>query len=141
MDAYLIHIVILASIFAITVMALDVVVGQTGLMNFGHVGLRGIGAYTSAVLSTLWGFPVWISIIIAVVLTTIISVILALPSKKIKRDYYALVTLGFFFVANAVFTNWESVTRGTLGIPGIPRPEGFATNNTFLWLVHTVLER
>jgi ABC-type branched-subunit amino acid transport system permease subunit len=67
-------------------------------------------------------------------LTAILAGLMALPAKKIKGDYFALVTLGFMFVTSAVFINWDSVTRGTLGIPGIPRPEWFMTNDRFLWL-------
>ncbi len=132
MSAYYIHLANLALIYVIMTLSFNVSLGYTGLMNLGHIGLMGIGAYTSAVLSHTFGWPVWLSIFVASILTMMVSILLAIPSKKIKGDYYALVTLGFMFVASAVFINWESVTRGTLGIPGITRPEGITGNAHFL---------
>jgi branched-chain amino acid transport system permease protein len=131
MSAYYIHLANLALIYVIMTLSFNVSLGYTGLMNLGHVGLMGIGAYTSAVLSRTYDWPVWLSILAASLLAMLISALLAIPSKKIKGDYYALVTLGFMFVSSAVFINWDSVTRGTLGIPGIERPEGIANNVHF----------
>jgi branched-chain amino acid transport system permease protein len=135
MEAYLIHLAILAAIYAIMTLAFNLSVGYAGLLNLGHVGLIGIGAYASAILSKTYGWPVWGSILAASVLATLFAGVLALPARKIRGDYYALVTLGFLFVTSAFFTNVESVTRGTLGIPGIVRPEWAATNPRFLFAV------
>ncbi len=132
MSAYFVHLANLALIYTLMTLSFNVALGYTGLMNLGHIGLMGIGAYASAVLSRTYGFPVWVSIASASTIAMLVSAALAIPSKKIKGDYYALVTLGFLFVASAVFINWEGVTRGTLGIPGIARPEGVHTNGEFL---------
>lgn len=132
MEAYFIHLACLALIYMLMTMSFNLVVGYTGLMNFGHVGLMGVGAYTSTVLMKTYEVSFWVALLSAAVLTTIVAVLLTLPAKKIKGDYYALVTLGFSFVALAIFINWKSVTNGTLGLAGIPRPEVMLTNGQFL---------
>lgn len=116
------------------VMAFNLVVGFTGLLNLGHIGLMAIGAYTTAILTKMHEWPFLLALFAAMFLTASIAGLLALPSKRIKGDYYALVTLGFLFVVQAVLINWTSVTRGTLGIPGIPRPDGFVEPNLFFLL-------
>ncbi|MDP2933449.1 MAG: branched-chain amino acid ABC transporter permease, partial [bacterium] len=89
----------------------------------------------SAILTTRFDWPFFLAFLAAGLLTAAIGVLLSLPSAKIKGDYFALLTLGFAFVAMAVFINWTNVTRGTLGIRGIERPEGFTEPLQFLVLV------
>ena len=135
MDAYLIHLGSLVGIYILMSMSFNLVVGYTGMLNLGHVGLMAIGAYTSAILVKNFDVPFAVGLLAAGILTALVAALLALPAKKIRGDYYALVTLGFLFVVSAILINWEAVTRGTLGIPGIPRPEEFESNTMFLLIV------
>ena len=138
MDAYLIHLGSLVGIYILMSLSFNLVVGYTGLLNLGHVGLMAIGAYASAILMKTAGLPFAVALLGAATLTMLVATLLAIPARKIRGDYYALVTLGFMFVVFAVLVNWESLTRGTLGIPGVPRPEGFTSNAMFLLLVGTI---
>jgi branched-chain amino acid transport system permease protein len=138
MEAYLIHLATLACIYIMMTMAFNLAVGFTGLLNLGHVGLMAIGAYTTAILTKMHDWPFALALLAAAALTAIVGGLLALPSKRIKGDYYALVTLGFLFVVQAVLINWTSLTRGTLGIPGIPRPAGFVAPDKFFFLTLAV---
>jgi branched-chain amino acid transport system permease protein len=95
-------------------------VGFTGLLNLGHVGFFGIGAYTSALLAVA-GFPIWLSMLVGALLAGVSGILLALPTTRLKGDYLALATLGFAFIMGSVARNWTDVTRGALGIPGIPK--------------------
>jgi ABC-type branched-subunit amino acid transport system permease subunit len=131
--AYLIHTLTLIAIYMIVVLAYAIPVGYTGLLNLGHVGLFAIGAYTAAILITK-GISFWLALPAAAALAGVVGFLLALPSRKIKGDYYALMTLGFIFVVNAVLLNWQSVTEGPFGIRGIARPEGFQSPMAFLML-------
>ncbi len=117
---YLIHLAILVGIYSILTIGLNFAVGFTGLLNLGHVGFFGIGAYASALLAVA-GLPIWLSIICGAILAAISGVLLALPTTKLKGDYLALATLGFSFIMGSVARNWTDVTRGALGIPGIPK--------------------
>lgn len=128
MEAYFIHLGTLMAIYVLMSVSFNITVGYAGLLNLGHVALMAVGGYASTILSKMYDVPFVLSVLVAVLLTMVVSGLLAIPAKKIKGDYYALVTLGFLFLVNAVLINWTSLTRGTLGIPGIPRPEWIATN-------------
>jgi branched-chain amino acid transport system permease protein len=138
MEAYLIHLGSLVGIYLLMSLSFNLVVGYTGLLNLGHVGVMAVGAYTSAILMKMVGVPFGVALLGAAVLSMMVAIGLAIPTRKIKGDYYALVTLGFLFVVFAVLVNWESLTRGTLGIPGIPRPTFFVSNTHYLLLVAAI---
>ena len=116
---YLVHTLTLASIYVMVALSYALPVGYGGMLNLGHIGLLGVGAYTAAILTSS-GISFWLALVAAAIVTGIIGFLLALPARRIKGDYYALMTLGFTFVANAVFLNWLSVTSGPYGITGIP---------------------
>src|SRR3989338_9622780 len=116
---YLIFFMTSVSFYTILVMALNMAVVFTGLINLGHMVFFGIGAYTSAIL-TLNGVPWYTAILIAGLLASFIGVIIASITVRLKGEYFAMVTLGLVFIAIAVSRNWISLTRGALGIPGVP---------------------
>lgn len=133
MSAYLLHLLTLASIYSMVALSYAIPVGYTGLLNFGHIGLFAVGAYTSAIF-TMRGFSFWTALVLASLITGIVGFLLALPTRKIRGDYYALMTLGFTFVVNAAILNLTFLTRGPLGISGIPRPSGFTDPMLFFFL-------
>jgi len=138
--AYLIHLAILIGIFLILALSLQLAIGFSGLLNLGHIAFFGIGAYTSALLA-LAGVPFWIAFIAAGLVAMLFGFILSLPTNKLKGDYLALATLGFTFVMYAIFLNWTSLTRGPLGLPGIPRPNifGFIFSSNISFLILTAV--
>jgi branched-chain amino acid transport system permease protein len=137
-SSYLIHLLILIGIYLILAISLQLSVGFTGLLNLGHIAFYAIGAYTSALLA-LNGFSFWFCFLSAGILAMIFGFLLSLPTNKLKGDYLALATMGFSFVVYAVLLNWTSLTRGPLGLPGIPKPKiwgiSFSDNFSFLILV------
>jgi len=139
-SAYLIHLLILIGIYLILAIAMQLAVGFTGLLNLGHIAFYCVGAYVSALLA-LAGVPFWICIILAGIGAMLFGFLLAIPTNKIKGDYLALATLGFSFVVYAVALNWTSLTRGPLGLPGIPKPSlfGFVFSDNFSFLILTLI--
>ncbi len=139
-SAYFIHLLILIGIYVILAISLQLAVGFTGLLNLGHIAFYAIGAYTSALLA-LSGFPFWFSFLLAGVMAMLFGFLLSIPTNKLKGDYLALATLGFTFVIYAVALNWTSLTRGPLGLPGIPKPSlfGFAFSNNLSFLILTLV--
>lgn len=117
---YLIHLGIMISIYSMLIVSLNLAVGYTGLLNLGHTAFFGIGAYASALLSTN-GFPLWLGVLGAAVIAGLVGIILAFPTSRLKGDYLALATLGFAFIIGSIAKNWVGLTRGPLGIPGIPK--------------------
>lgn len=122
---YIIHLAILSSIFAILSIGLNLVVGYTGLLSVTHAAFYGTGAYTTAILITKYQFNFFTALVLGVIVTAVLALALGLITSKFKGDYYALATVGFNVIAFTVFVNWDSLTRGALGIPGISRPEIF----------------
>jgi branched-chain amino acid transport system permease protein len=135
-DAYLIHLLILVAIYLVLALSLQLAMGFGGLLNLGHIAFFGIGAYVSALL-VLNGWPFWIAFLAAGVVSAVFGVLLAVPTHKLRGDYLALATLGFSFVVYAILLNWTEVTRGPLGLPGIPRPDlfGFVLTDNAAFLV------
>ncbi len=132
---YMIHLLILIGIYIILAVSLNLALGFAGMLNLGHIALFGIGAYTSTLL-TINGFPFIFSFIIAGLFSGLLGFLLVFATKKLKGDYYALATLGFAFVVYSLLLNLQNITRGPLGIPGIPKPSFFGfiinTNNKYL---------
>lgn len=119
---YLIHIAILISIYAILGLSLNLVVGFTGLLSVTQAAFYGIGAYVTAILITSTGMNFFLALIIGLIITGVCSLAIGFVLSKFKDDYYALGSFGFNVIIYSIFLNWQSLTRGPLGIPGIPRP-------------------
>lgn len=135
---YLIHLAILVAIYAILAMSLNLVVGYTGLLSVTHAAFYGIGAYTVAILVTKQDWNFFPALGMAIIVTAISSVLVGVVLSRFKDDFYALASIGFNVIVYSVMLNWQGLTRGPLGIPGIQRPQlfgvDFSANVHFLFL-------
>ncbi|MES2216006.1 MAG: branched-chain amino acid ABC transporter permease [Patescibacteria group bacterium] len=135
---YLIHIAILICIYGILGLSLNLIVGYTGLLSVTHAAFYGIGAYVTAILLTTTGMNFFLALLIGIIVTGVCSMLIGLILSKFRDDYYALGSFGFNVIIYSIFLNWQSLTRGPLGIPGIPRPSmfgyTFSDNLSFLIL-------
>lgn len=138
---YIIHLLILTSIYSILGLSLNLVVGFTGLLSVTHAAFYGLGAYATAILLTSYGMNFFISVIAGIIITGIAGFLIGLFLSKFKDDYYALVSFGFNIIIFSLFLNWQQLTRGPLGIPGIAKPSlfGFTFNSNALFLVVTII--
>lgn len=127
---YLLHIFILAAIYTTLVVSLDLLVGQTGLLSIAHAAFYGLGAYTSALLATVFHLPFISGVLAGMMVAMMISLIVSLPSLRLHDDYFVIATFGFQMILFSVFNNWMDLTRGPLGIPGIPQPVIFGWHVT-----------
>jgi branched-chain amino acid transport system permease protein len=119
---YIIDVAVLAGIYIILALGLNVVVGYTGLLNLGFVAYYAIGAYSFALLNTKLGMGFWSAMPLAVIITTLAGFLFAVPALRLKGDYLALVTLGFGEIVRITLNNWDSFTNGPNGIGGISAP-------------------
>jgi len=135
---YLIHIGIIFTIYAILGISLNLVVGYTGLLSMAHAVFYGLGAYTTAILLTRFEINFFVTVILGMVVSGIISLLIGLVLNRFRGDYYALVSFGFNIIIFSIFLNWQGLTRGPLGIPGIDKPSlfglEFSNNLSFLIL-------
>jgi len=134
---YLTHLAILFFIYAILGVSLNLVVGYTGLLSSAHAAFYGIGAYATAIALTSLHINFFLSLAAGIIITGIIAFLIGIVLSRFRGDYYALVSLGFNVIVYSVLLNWQGLTRGPLGMPGIPRPEfvfDFSSNISFLIL-------
>ena len=138
MQAFLIQIVILLLIYLIVAVSLNLTLGQSGLLNLGHLGFFGIGAYVSAIASKTYGLSFFFAFLLAASFSALCGFALMSGIKKLSGNYLALATLGFNYVVYTILVNWMSFTGGPVGISGIPRPSFFgwkiATQPEYLFL-------
>jgi branched-chain amino acid transport system permease protein len=122
---YFLHIIILALIYSILAMALNLELGYAGLYNFGHVAFFGLGAYVSALLSRA-GVPVSLAMGCAMASAGAAGALLAVPALRVSGDYFGIATLVFAEMFRLVCLNERWLTKGPMGLPGIPRPAWIA---------------
>ena len=127
--------------FVLMALGLNIVVGKSGLLDLGYIAFFAIGAYTQAILSTMYGWNTWEALPFGIAFAMFAGVLLGLPALRLRGDYLAIITLGFGEIVRIVALNIE-VTGGPNGIPGIPNPPSILGINfdlmhpeAFFWLV------
>ena len=146
-DAYQVNIMVLALIFVVLGLGLNITVGLAGLLDLGYVAFFAIGAYTYALLNTQFGLGFWICLPLGGLAGALLGTLLGFPILRLRGDYLAIVTLGFGSIAKIVIENWEEVTSGAKGIANIDRPGLFgldmsiagATTYTYYLMILLVL--
>jgi branched-chain amino acid transport system permease protein len=118
-DGYIIQLLNIAILNAIVVLGLNFVTGWTGQINFGQAAFYGIGAYTTAI-ATKAGLP-WITTpFLSVIIVIVASLMLGLPTMRLRTYYLAMTTIGFGEIIRLIIVHWEPVTGGTSGLRSIP---------------------
>lgn len=125
LSPYIMRILILSGIYIILALSLNLLTGFTGQVSLGHAAFYGIGAYTSALLSIKFGYSFIITAVFAGLIAALFGLFLGMPTLKLQGSYLSIVTLGFCEIARLIELNWMSLTRGPLGLPGIPTPKIF----------------
>ncbi|TSC55687.1 MAG: branched-chain amino acid transport system permease protein, partial [Parcubacteria group bacterium Greene0416_79] len=120
---YLTHLAILVSIYAILALSLNLAVGYTGILSVTHAAFFGIGAYTTAILATRYGVNFFLTVLAGALITAAMSVFIGAVLSRFRGDFVALGSVGFNMIVWSVMLNFQELTRGPLGIPGIGRPE------------------
>lgn len=138
---YILHLLILISFYTMLSQSLNLSAGITGLISLAHAGFYGIGAYTTAILAQQFGLPFWLNLPIAMIICFAISYIVSLIALRTVDDYFIICTLGIQVVIFSIMNNWMTVTKGPLGIPGIPAISlfGFELSSKISFLILAVI--
>jgi branched-chain amino acid transport system permease protein len=112
-----IGVAVVAGIYGIAALGLQLNAGFTGLLNFGQAGFMAIGAYAMALLVVELGWPLLAAIPIAILASVAAGLLVGIPSLRLRSDYFAIATIAFAEIVRYVFQNAEFAggNQGMLG--------------------------
>ncbi|HWV89855.1 MAG TPA: ATP-binding cassette domain-containing protein, partial [Burkholderiales bacterium] len=130
-NSYYVFIMATLAITAIVGIGLNVLLGLTGQVSFGHVGFYALGAYTVAILAAA-KCSFWAALPVAALVATLTGALLALPAVRVKGPYLAMVTIAFGFIVEHAAVEWRGMTGGQNGLMGTFAPPGFGERGVAL---------
>jgi len=110
------------AIYALFALSLNLLLGTTGLVSFGHVAYFGVGAYVCGILMRTYGVSFWLAFPAAGLAAAGFSVVFGFFCVRLTKIYFAMLTLAFSQIVWAVAFKWNDVTGGDTGLPDIPFP-------------------
>ena len=143
LDDYYLRVLIGIFLYAFMTLGVNVILGLAGQLNLSTSGFMAIGAYASALLTTRLGLNAWSGILAGIVLSTMLGALVSFATFRVRGYYLALVTLAFAEIVQVIISYWIDLTRGMMGIRGIPPislgPLTFDNPLRFYWLSLAVL--
>lgn len=106
--------------YAIFVLSVYLLSGLTGFFSLGHGAFITIGAYTAGLATLRFGLPIWLAFILAICMGVVGGLIIGVPTLKLRRDYFLLITFGFGEMVRALLLWTSQLTGGAMGMAGIP---------------------
>ena len=116
---YVVHVAINIALYAILGVSFNLLLGYTGLFAVSHAAFFGIGAYASALLALHAGLGFLWGMALGIVVAGLVGALIALPALRVSGDYLVIVSFGLQTIVFSVMLNWQDVTRGVAGLPGI----------------------
>ena len=121
-EPYVLHVLVLCCLYAIPAVGLNLMLGYAGLVSLGHMAFAGIGAYTAAVLMVDAKLSFWLAALLGTVSAGVAGGAIGAVCLRFRSHFFMIVTLAFGLMLYSVMNNWDDLTRGAAGFPGIPRP-------------------
>jgi len=121
---YVYTVATLVGIYCILTLGLNTITGIAGQISLGHAAFLGVGAYTSAILTTRYGWDFWPALLAAVVAAGSAGALVGAAAIRVREDFLAITTMGVNFVVVSVFLYFPFF-GGAFGIGGIPAPGWF----------------
>jgi branched-chain amino acid transport system permease protein len=139
-DDFYLRMLIIAGLFVIIVVPLDLLVGYAGYLSFCQAAFYGLGAYVVGNLTALrFQESYWLALLVAVVVSGVLAYLLTFPLFRLTGVHFAIGTLALGQLAYIVFNSWDWFTGGVFGTNGIPQPAigsyVFDRNSRFFVLV------
>ncbi|MBA3479724.1 MAG: branched-chain amino acid ABC transporter permease [Lautropia sp.] len=110
-------------ILALFATSLNLVLGYTGLVSFGHAAYFGVGAYTCAILMKTHGAPFIVGLLGAPILAGLVALVFGYFCVRLTRIYFAMLTLAFAQIVWGICFKWNAVTGGEQGMSDVPYPD------------------
>lgn len=124
-NEYFLHIYIICAINIILANSLRAI-AISGQMSIGQAGFMAVGAYTSAVLATKFNFPTYGALLMGGLASMAVAALIGYPLSRVRTVYFVMVTMFLGEVIRLLIFEWRSMTGGSTGMMGIPRPEAFS---------------
>lgn len=121
-DGYFLHVAVMALIFVVLAVSLDIVLGLAGLLSLGHTAFYAVGAYVAALLAIHYDTSFWLNMLVAAVVAGVLAYLLGLIVLNVRGHRFVITTIAFAELGRLVAYNWTDVTGGQIGLPGIPKP-------------------
>jgi branched-chain amino acid transport system permease protein len=120
--------------------SLNLSAGFGGMISLAHAGFYGVGAYTAALFAVNFQLPFLLVLPVAMLLSGLLALIVSAIALRTIDDYFIICTLGIQVVVFSLMNNWMTLTRGPLGIPGIPGIQlfGFGIDSKWAFLLMTL---
>ena len=117
---YVLSLMVIAGIYAILCIGLNLFMGQTGQISFGHNAFAAFGCYGSAILTTAYSWPPLLALAVSALFASIAATLIGLPTLRLRGHYLAMATLALGLIVYELSVQLEWLTAGFLGISGIP---------------------
>jgi len=127
----IVDMLVFTALYTIAGLGVSFLLGQCGIVSLAQSVFYGIGAYSSAYCATHFGWPMPAGLLIGIGLSATIAAVVGWPVLRLSGYFLALATLALAIIAHVLFTEWDGITGGTLGVGGIPPISlfGFALNS------------
>lgn len=119
---YDIHILVMIGIFSLLAIGFNLIFGYLGQLSLGHTAYYAIGAYASALVALKWGFPFWLGLLFAAVVTGICGFLIGVIALRWRGHFFVIATICFWGIIHLIIFNWVSLTNGPVGLGNIPPP-------------------
>lgn len=119
-NPYYLNVINIIGLNTIVVVGLSLLIGYAGQISLGHAAFYGLGAYLSGILTVTYSFSPWSAMIVALLATGALALVIGIPTLKLHGHYLVMATLGFNLIINIILIQWDEMTGGPSGFPGIP---------------------
>ena len=143
-NAYWVDVLFFFGVYALLGLSLNIVLGEVGLFDLGHMGFMAIGAYTTAILNTTFGIPIIVLLPVSAIAAGAFAWLVCSPIIHLRGDYLCIVTIGMGEIVRLTLNNNPfGITGGPNGVFGIDFPSLgniFVVNNStkfyyYIWII------
>ncbi len=134
-NLYYLHIATMIGVYWVLIATLNLLVGFTGTLSVGHVGLLAVGAYAFCILAGTFGWNPYLALLAGGVICALLGLLLGLPSLRLPGFYFAMLTLAFGLIVSELALAEQWLTNGSVGLQAPEFPAPFNTPHGLYWLV------